>query len=73
MGLFALNHLRIGVTATFLGGILAMIVLVHKRQARKTGSKKHDCKTVGLSCVATVFVFLSNPFKPIGINAKRTS
>ncbi len=65
VGWFALNHLRIGVTATFLGGILAVYWCTNDRRVKLARST--TATIVGLSCVATVFVFLSNPFNAIGI------
>jgi peptidoglycan/LPS O-acetylase OafA/YrhL len=65
VGLFVLDHLRIGVTATFLGGILAVYWCADAGRVKLARSTA--ATIVGLSCAVTVFVFLSNPFNAIGI------
>jgi peptidoglycan/LPS O-acetylase OafA/YrhL len=65
VGLFLLSHLRVGVTATFLGGILAVYWSADARRVKLAQSTA--ATFLALSCVAVAFVFLSDPFDAAGV------
>jgi peptidoglycan/LPS O-acetylase OafA/YrhL len=65
VGLFLLIHLRIGVTATFLGGILAVYWCADARRVKLAQST--TAAIVALLCVAAAFLFLFEPYNAVGV------
>jgi peptidoglycan/LPS O-acetylase OafA/YrhL len=64
-GLFLLTHLRIGVAATFLGGILAVYWCADDTRVKL--AQTTTATLLALSCVAAAFFFLFNPFNAFGV------
>lgn len=65
VGLFEFYHLRIAITATFLGGILAVYWCMDAGRTKLARST--TATIVAAACVASVFFFLIDPFNAPGI------